>query len=183
GRSRRRLGRGRPQGSRSRRRSRRRRRRHERSADLHVYTADVKVTARTAGAGFLAACALLGFGASFALASKAGATAAPQQTTEPPTTTTTTAPPPTEPPVQPPPSGPAPIAFGVTVGGVRVGGMLPYQARKAVEKVYVGPLQLVADEAHTLPVGPAGLGAKANFDKAVRRARFARPGAIVPLDV
>jgi len=109
----------------------------------------VKVTARTAGAGFLAACALLGFGASFALASKAGATGAPQQTTEPPTTTTTTAPPPTEPPVQPPPTGPAPIAFGVTVGGVRVGGMLPYQARKAVEKVYVEPLQLVVDEEHT----------------------------------
>ena len=143
----------------------------------------MKVTARTAGAGFLAACALLGFGASFALASKAGATGTPQQTTEPPTTTTTTAPPPTEPPVQPPPTGPAPIAFGVTVGGVRVGGMLPYQARKAVEKVYVEPLQLVVDEEHTLTLPPATLGANANFEKAVRRARFARPGAIVPLDV
>ena len=143
----------------------------------------MKVTARTVGAAFLAACALLGFGASFALASKAGATAAPQQTTEPPTTTTTTAPPPTEPPIQPAPTGPAPIAFGVTVGGVRVGGMLPYQARKAVEKIYVEPLQLVVDEAHTLTLPPGSLGAKANFGKAVRRARFARPGAIVPLDV
>jgi lipoprotein-anchoring transpeptidase ErfK/SrfK len=143
----------------------------------------VKVTARTVGAAFLAACALLGFGASFALASKAGASAAPRQTIEPPTTTTTTATPPTEPPVQPPPSGPAPIAFGVTVGGVRVGGMLPYQARKAVEEVYAEPLQLIVDEAHTLTLPPRSLGAKANLDKAVRRARFARPGAIVPLDV
>jgi lipoprotein-anchoring transpeptidase ErfK/SrfK len=140
----------------------------------------VKVTARTVGAGILAACALLGFAASFALASKAGA-AGPQQTTEPPTTTTTTTPPPTEPPAGP--SGPAPIAFGVTVGRVRVGGMLPYQARKAVEKVYSEPLQLVVDEEHTLTLPAGALGAKANFDKAVRRARFARPGAIVPLDV
>ena len=122
----------------------------------------MKVTARAVGAASLAACALLGVGASFALASNAGA-AAPGQTTEPPTTTTTTAPPPTEPPVQPPPSGPAPIAFGVTVGGVRVGGMLPYQARKAVERVYAEPLQLVVDEAHTLTLPPAGLRAKANF--------------------
>jgi lipoprotein-anchoring transpeptidase ErfK/SrfK len=61
--------------------------------------------------------------------------------------------------------------------------MLPYQARKSVESVYAEPLQLVVDEAHTLTLPPAGLGAKANFEKAVHRARFARPGAIVPLDV
>jgi L,D-transpeptidase catalytic domain/Putative peptidoglycan binding domain len=142
----------------------------------------VKLTARTVGAGILAACALAGFAASFALVAKAGTTATPGQTTGP-TTTTTTAPPPTEPPVVPPSTGPAPIAFGVTVGGVRVGGMLPYQARKAVERVYGEPLRLVIDEAHTLALPPGALGAKANFEKAVRRARFARPGAIVPLDV
>ena len=130
----------------------------------------------------LAACALIGFGAAVALASTAGAGAAtPVQTTEPPPTTTTTTPPPTEPPVEP--SGPAPIAFGVTVGGIRVGGMLPYQARKAVEHAYADPLQLVVDDERTLTLPPGGLGAKANFDKAIRRARFARPGAIVPLDV
>jgi hypothetical protein len=130
----------------------------------------------------VAACALVGFAAAFALAGNAGAgTAAPSQTTEPPATTTTTQP--TEPPVQPPPSTTAPIAFGVTVGGVRVGGMLPYQARKAVEKVYAQPLQLVIDEEHTAALQPQALGAKPNFDKAVRRARLARPGAIVPLDV
>ena len=31
-------------------------------------------------------------------------------------------------------NAPAPIAFGVTVGGVRVGGLMPYQARKAVDE-------------------------------------------------
>ncbi len=143
----------------------------------------MRPSARTVGAAFIAACALVGFAAAFALAAKAGAgTAAPSQTTEPPPTSTTTSPP-TEPPVQPPPSTPAPIAFGVTVGGVRVGGMLPYQARKAVERVYATPLELVVDDAHTLDLPPQTLGAKANLEKAIRRARLARPGAIVPLDV
>jgi lipoprotein-anchoring transpeptidase ErfK/SrfK len=143
----------------------------------------VKASARTIGAALLAACALLGFAAAFGLAASAGAGTAPGQTTEPPTTTTMTQPPPTEPPIQPPPGTPAPIAFGVTLGGVRVGGLMPYQARKAVERVYAEPLQLVVDEAHTLTLPPANLGAQPNFDKAVRRARLARPGAIVPLDV
>ncbi len=144
----------------------------------------MKASARTVGAAFLAACALIGFGAAFALASKAGAgTATPAQATEPPTTTTTTTPPPTEPPVEPRPNASAPIAFGVTVGGVRVGGLMPYQARKAVVRAYVEPLQLVIDDAHTVTLPPHALAVKPNFDKAVRRARFARPGAIVPLDV
>lgn len=134
------------------------------------------------GAAFVAACALIGFAAAFGLAATAGAGTAPGQTTEPPTTTTTQ-PPPAEPPTQPPPSTPAPIAFGVTVGGVRVGGLMPYQARKAVESAYAEPLELVVDEEHTLTLPPAHLGAQPNFDKAVRRARFARPGAMVPLDV
>jgi lipoprotein-anchoring transpeptidase ErfK/SrfK len=142
----------------------------------------VKATARTVGAASVAACALAGFGVAFMLASNAGAgTATPGQTTEPPTTTTTV-PPPTEPPVEPP-SGAAPIAFGVTVGGVRVGGMLPFQARKAVEKSYVLPLQLVVDEERTVALAPGSLDATANVDKAIRRARLARPGAVVPLDV
>jgi lipoprotein-anchoring transpeptidase ErfK/SrfK len=71
----------------------------------------------------------------------------------------------------------------VTVGGVRVGGMRPYQALKAVERAYADPLQLVIDDAHSVSLPPSGLGAKASFDKAIRRARLARPGAIVPLDV
>ena len=146
----------------------------------------MKASARTIGAALLVACALLGFAAAFGLAATAGAgTSSPGQTTEPPPTTTTQ-PPPTEPPIPPPappPSRPAPIAFGVTVGGVRVGGLMPYQAGKAVTRVYARPLALVVDETRTIELAPTGLGAKANVPKAIRRARFARPGAIVPLDV
>ena len=83
----------------------------------------------------------------------------------------------------PPPTGPAPIAFGVTVGGVKVGGMMPFQAGKAVTKVYALPLRLVVDTSRTIDLAPSDLGARANVPKAIKRARFARPGAIVPLDV
>jgi len=131
------------------------------------------------GAGILAACALLGFAAAFGLSATAGAGTA--QTTEPTTTAPPTEPPPTEPPVQPPAT--APIAFGVSVGGVTVGGLMPYQARKAVVRQYARHLDLVVDETRTVDLVPAALGAHANFSKAIRRARFARPGAVVPLDV
>ena len=60
---------------------------------------------------------------------------------------------------------------------------MPYQAGKAVTGVYTRPLALVVDETRTIELAPTGLGAKANVPKAIRRARFARPGAIVPLDV
>lgn len=144
----------------------------------------MKPSARTLAAALLAVSALLGLAAAFGLASKAGAgTASPSQTTTEPTTTTTTEPPPLEPPVTPPPSTPAPIAFGVTVGGVRVGGLLPYQATKAVTKVYAQPLKLVVDDEHSVVLPPKALGAEANVPKAIRRARLARPGAVVPLDV
>jgi hypothetical protein len=137
---------------------------------------------RLYGALLLVACALLGSAAAFGLAAKAGAgTAGPAQTTEPPTTTQPTESPPTEPPVEPPVA--APIAFGVTVGGVKVGGLMPYRAGKAVQKAYIRPLRLVVDETRTIELAPAVLGAKPNVPKAIRRARFARPGAIVPLDV
>jgi lipoprotein-anchoring transpeptidase ErfK/SrfK len=123
--------------------------------------------------------ALLGLAAAFALSATAGT--GPAQTTQPPPTTEP--PPPTEPPAEPPPSTPAPIPFGVTVGGVKVGGMLPYQATKAVQKAYALSLQLVVDESKTIALAPGALGAKSNVPKAIRRARFARPGAVVPLDV
>jgi lipoprotein-anchoring transpeptidase ErfK/SrfK len=140
----------------------------------------VKAPARTLIAGLLATCALLGFAAAFGLSGSAGAGTA--QTTDPPTTTTPppAEPPPTEPPVQP---QPAPIAFGVTVGGVTVGGLLPYQATKAVEKAYARHLKLLVDSTNAVDLAPAALGARANVPKAIRRARFARPGAVVPLDV
>jgi lipoprotein-anchoring transpeptidase ErfK/SrfK len=136
-------------------------------------------SARTLGAGLLVVLAVTGFAVAFGLAATAGAVTG--QTTDPPTTTEP--PPPTEPPVEPPPSTPAPIAFGVTVGGVKVGGLLPYQASRAVTRAYAKPLVLLVDEAHRIELAPGDLGATANVPKAVRRARFARPGTIVPLDV
>ena len=136
-------------------------------------------SARTLVAGLLATCALLGFAAAFGLSATAGAGTA--QTTDPPSTTE---PPPTEPPVTPePPATTAPIAFGVSVGGVTVGGLMPYQAKKAVERAYARHLELIVDELRTVDLAPGKLGAKANVAKAIRRARFARPGAVVPLDV
>jgi lipoprotein-anchoring transpeptidase ErfK/SrfK len=142
----------------------------------------VTPSARTLGAGLLAACALLGFAAAFGLSAAAGAGNA--QTTEPPPTTTPppTEPPPTEPPVEPP-STPAPIAFGVSVGGMTVGGLMPYQARRVVERQYARHLSLIVDTTKAVDLAPGALGARANVSKAIRRARFARPGAVVPLDV
>jgi len=69
------------------------------------------------------------------------------------------------------------------VGGVKVGGLMPFQASKAVTKVYSKPLVLVVDETRKVELAPIALGARANVPKAIRRARFARPGALVPLDV
>jgi lipoprotein-anchoring transpeptidase ErfK/SrfK len=66
---------------------------------------------------------------------------------------------------------------------VKVGGMMPFQAGKAVTRVYAQPLELVVDETRTIELAPSALGARANVPKAIRRARFARPGALVPLDV
>jgi lipoprotein-anchoring transpeptidase ErfK/SrfK len=136
----------------------------------------VNASARTLGAAVLVICAVLGLAAAFGLAAATGAS---RQTEPPPTTV----PPPTEPPVEPAPPTPAPIAFGVTVGGVRVGGLMPFQASKAVQKVYAKPLLLVVDARRKEELVPAMLGARPNVPKAIRRARVARPGAIVPLDV
>jgi lipoprotein-anchoring transpeptidase ErfK/SrfK len=60
---------------------------------------------------------------------------------------------------------------------------MPFQAGKAVTKVYAQPLTLVVDEAQEIELAPSALGARANVPKAIRRARLARPGALVPLDV
>jgi len=133
-------------------------------------------------AGLVLAAALVGLAASFALA--AAADAGPAQTTtttEPPPPTE---PPPTDPPTEPPPAPrPAPIAFGVTVGGVSVGGMSPSEAAEAVKKAYARPLPLVVSDTRTIRLAPGAVGARPNFPKAILRARKARPGRIVPLDV
>ena len=129
--------------------------------------------ARAAVAFALLAAALAGFAVSLGIASASGSQ----------TTTTTTQPPPTEPPVLPQPPVPAPIAFGVTVGGVQIGGMLPSEATAAVRAVYTRPLPIVVSPTRTIRLAPGELGAHANVPKAIRRARVARPGRIVPLDV
>ncbi|HXF97600.1 MAG TPA: L,D-transpeptidase family protein [Gaiellaceae bacterium] len=136
---------------------------------------------RSAGAvGVLVVCALAGLAVAFALARTGGAEAGTAQET-----TTTTTPPPTTPDPEPPPPppGPAPIAYGVSVGAVQVGGLLPGEAAAAVRRAFARPLALVVDETRTIRVEPRALGARANVEKAIRRARVARPGAIVALDV
>ncbi len=142
----------------------------------------MRIWARAIGAGLLAACALVGFASAFALAATAGAdTGTTVTSTEPPPTTEP--PPPTEPPVEPPPATPAPIAFGVTVGGVRVGGLMPERATDVVRRAFARPLVLVVSPTRRIRLQPSALGARPDVPKAVRRARVARPGASVPLDV
>ena len=132
--------------------------------------------------GLLAACALVGFSAAFALA--AGADSGPAQTS----TTTPEPPPSTEPPPTEPPTEPIPsprqlgIPGGVSIAHVDVGGLLPYQAADVIRKAFGRPLVL-ATPTGEMRVAPEALGAKPAIKKAVSRARFARPGAFVPLHV
>jgi len=142
----------------------------------------VRTWARAIGAGLLAACALIGFASAFALSAAAGADPGQTVTTTDPSPTTE--PPPTEPPIEPPPPPtPAPIAFGVTVGGVTVGGLMPERATEVVRKAFARPLVLVVSSTRKVRLQPSALGARPNVPKAVRRARVARPGASVTLDV
>lgn len=138
--------------------------------------------ARAIGVGLLLACGLVGFAAAFGISTTAGAdTGTTTTSTAPPTTTE---PPPTDPPPpDPAPLDPAPIAFGVTVGNVSVGGLMPSRATKVVKKAYVRPLVLVVSPTRKIRLAPGVLDARANIPKAIRRARVARPGASVPLDV
>ena len=147
----------------------------------------MKPGVRTIVVGLLAACALVGFSAAFALA--AGAESNPAQTTTTTTTTTTATEPPSTPPPVPPPTQPAPpprqvgIPGGVRIGAVDVGGLLPYQAASRVRKSFARPLVLVVSPTRKVRLSPGALGAKPAVDKAVSRARFSRPGASVPLHV
>jgi lipoprotein-anchoring transpeptidase ErfK/SrfK len=136
---------------------------------------------RAVAVGLIAACSLVGFAAAFAVAASADADAGPAQTTPPPTTPPPGEPPPAEPPPIPPrvPT----IPGGVTIGGVDVGGLLPYQASAEVREAFNRRLPVVVTPMRTLRVSPSVLGAVPNVKKAVGRARFSRPGASVPLDV
>jgi lipoprotein-anchoring transpeptidase ErfK/SrfK len=147
----------------------------------------VKLGARAVAGGLLAACALMGLAAAFAVAASAGpAESGPTSTTtttEPPTTTetTTTTPPPTT--TTPSPPRQVRIPTDVTVGRVPVGGMTLDQAESKVRRAFARPLVLVAGPTRDARVAPSVLGAEPNYEKAISRARFSRPGARVPLDV
>ena len=134
------------------------------------------------GIGLLAALALAGATAAFALGTVTDAgSATPQQTTEPPPTTTTTEPPTTT--TTPTPPRQPGIPSGVTIGSVDVGGLLPYEASAAVRQAFARPLILIATPTRQFRVRPWHLGAEPYVKKAVNRARWARPGAAIPLDV
>jgi lipoprotein-anchoring transpeptidase ErfK/SrfK len=141
----------------------------------------VRSGARTIAVGLLAACALLGFSAAFAVTASGGDTGATQTTTQPPTTPPPTEPPPTEPP-EPSPPRPIGIPTGVTVGHIDVGGLLPYEATALLREEFAKPVVLRGPGRKVL-VAPDDVGATASFQKAVTRARFSRPGVNVPLHV
>ena len=148
------------------------------------------------GAGLLAAFALLGFASGFAIASSSGTdTVLPAQTTAPPPTTE---PPPAEPTTAEPPA-PRPHHLLHRLLAHRRGrsSSLPAsrsdacpsagsdrgEATELVQKTFLRPLVLVVDSEHRIRVAPQELGAHAKIAKAIRRARSARPGVTIPLDV
>lgn len=148
----------------------------------------MRTGARAIGLGLLVVCALVGFASALGIASAAGADTGPEQvpTTEPPATSTE--PPPTEPPpteTEPPPPSPRQpaIAAGVTIGGLLVGGLAPSEASVLVRQRFARPLVVRVADSRTLRIAPAALGARPDVEKAVTRARFARPDARIPLDV
>ena len=140
--------------------------------------------ARVIGIGLLAACALVGFSAAFAITAAAEPESASQTTTQPPTTEPPpTEPPPTEPPPTTPPSPrPTGIPSGVSIGHVDVGGLDTYEAAAVVRESFARPVVLVAAK-RRFSITADDIGAKANVRKAVGRALFSRPGARVPLHV
>ncbi len=142
----------------------------------------MKTGGRAIAVGLLAACALVGFSAAFALA--AGADSGPVQST----TTTPEPPPPTEPPptTPPPETTPPPrqlgIPGGVSVGHVDVGGLLPYQAADVMRKAFARPLVLVTPTGK-VRVAPAALGAsRRSRRRSAARASRGREQSC-PLDV
>ncbi|MCS7007558.1 MAG: peptidoglycan binding domain-containing protein, partial [Thermoleophilia bacterium] len=129
--------------------------------------------ARTFAAGLLVSVSLLGFASVFGLAATAGAG---ERQAEPPPTDPTLP----EPPLPPPRTT---IAEGVTVGGVEVGGFRPSEATRAVRTAFERPLVLVAGPVRRVRVAPRELGARPKLEKAIARARAARPGARIPLEI
>jgi hypothetical protein len=126
---------------------------------------------RIALLSLFAGCALAGVLAAFALAADtspgAGTTTAATTTTAS-TGTTTTAP-------------PQPLAQGVTIGGVYVGGLLPADAAIVVRDAYGTPLPL--GYGGLLFAADPNVLAGPNVSKAIERAKVAQPFEKVPLVV
>jgi lipoprotein-anchoring transpeptidase ErfK/SrfK len=138
----------------------------------------VKPAGRALRIGLLAALGTAGFSAALVLAGVGGAGTGGAQQTDTTTTTTTSV---TE-TTTVPPRAPT-IPSGVTIGGTDVGDLLPYQAASVVRAAFDRPLVLVVTPTRQYRVKPKTLGANAAVKKAITRARFARPGAEIPLDV
>jgi lipoprotein-anchoring transpeptidase ErfK/SrfK len=138
--------------------------------------------ARSVAVGLLFACAVLGFSAAFAVTASGESESAAQTTTQPPTEPPPTEPPPTEPPLEPEPTRQLGIPSGVTIGRVDVGGLMPYEASSLLRERFARPLALIG-AGRRVSLAPEDVGAKAGIRQAVGRARFARPGASVPLYV
>jgi hypothetical protein len=154
----------------------------------------VRRAAQLAAATALVVCALLGFAAAFGVATRADAqtttTTSTETATTPSTTTTTTTTStettttsPTPRPPKKPARGPAPIPFGVTIGGVKVGGLMPGAAARVVGASFARPLVLVVSDTTRIRLAPSALAAQPKVEKAIRRARVARPGSSLSLDV
>jgi lipoprotein-anchoring transpeptidase ErfK/SrfK len=71
----------------------------------------------------------------------------------------------------------------VSIGNVLVGWLTPAQATELVRKTFEQPLVLVVSPTRRIRLAPSAVGARANIEKAIRRARSARPGVTIPLDV
>jgi lipoprotein-anchoring transpeptidase ErfK/SrfK len=69
------------------------------------------------------------------------------------------------------------------VGELSVGWLAPRTATELVRRTFSRPLVLVVSDAQRIRVAPQELGAHAKIDKAIRRARSARPGVEIPLEV
>ena len=137
----------------------------------------MKPAGRALRVGLLAALGAAGFSVAFVLAAVSAGAGTAQTTTTTTTTDTTTTTETTVPPRLPT------IPSGVTIGSVDVGDMLPYEASAAVRDAFDRPLILVATSTRQYRVQPRTLGAYPYVKKAISRARFARPGAAIPLDV
>ena len=169
----------RPGRSRAGREGRRRRGRDEQSVDIRIYTDDMKTGGRVIAVGLLAACALVGFSAAFALA--AGADSGPVQSTD-------------DARAAPDDRASADIPAArdhSSLAPARHSGRrqhCPRRRRRAPSvsgrrrhEKGICPTAGARDPHREGASAPAALGAKPAIRKAVSRARFARPGAVVPL--